>query len=120
VVVPEAEWIGHQLAQLDAKMKTEAKKKSENDWLLDDPFGLDVPEDAFDNHDLDSDDLTINEYPIASTDDEALVEIEDEKIVESADENEQTATQLINNPIDQSKTHPHIVTTPATLNVQGP
>jgi ribonuclease HI/DNA polymerase-3 subunit epsilon len=32
-----------------------------------------------------------------------LVEIEDEKIVESADENEQTATQLINNPIDQSK-----------------
>ena len=120
VVVPEAEWIGHQLTQVDAKTKTEAKKKSENDWLLDDPFGLDVPEDAFDNHDVDSEDLTINEYPIDPTDDEALVEIEDEKIVESASEPEQTATRLTNNPIDQSKTHPHIVTTPATLNVQGP
>ncbi len=94
------------------------QKKSENDWLLDDPFGLDIPEDAFDNHDVDSEDLTINEYPIDPTDDEALVEIENEKIAESADENEQTATQLINNRIDQSKTHPHIVTTLATLNVQ--
>ena len=38
-IVPEEQWIGHQISTL------ELKKKPQSDWLLDDPLGLDIADD---------------------------------------------------------------------------
>ncbi|WP_277752943.1 exonuclease domain-containing protein, partial [Acinetobacter guerrae] len=91
--VPQSEWIGHQLSVADAK------KKFENDWLLDDPFGLDVADEHIDNERLQ----------------EAQVDVE----LPETDESKDTVSSL-NETREQSKKHPHVVTTPATLNDQGP
>ncbi len=93
IVVPQSEWIGHQLSVADAK------KKFENDWLLDDPFGLDVADEHIDNESLQEDQVDVE--------------------LTETDESKDTVSSL-NETIEQSKKHPHIVTTPATLNVQGP
>ncbi|MBJ9985789.1 DNA polymerase III subunit epsilon [Acinetobacter sp. S40] len=92
VVVPQSEWIGHQLSSI------QAKKKSENDWLLDDPFGLDIPDDQFDSESLPEDE-NANEL---------------NNIVEIKETISMSETQ------EHVKNHPHIVTTAATLHIQGP
>ncbi|WP_130803071.1 DNA polymerase III subunit epsilon [Acinetobacter ihumii] len=105
IVVPESEWIGHQLST------PETKKKSENDWLLDDPFGFDMtdthePEDDF------SQDLP-EQIQVES---DATILASDATVANSAEQD------IISSDSAQSTTaaHPHVVTTPATLNIQGP
>jgi ribonuclease HI / DNA polymerase III subunit epsilon len=75
------------------------QKKTEKDWLLDDPFGFDL-----------------------ATDEEEL-EVEDELETESV---EHTKISPVQNDVAMTSSenintdHPHIVITPATLNLQGP
>ena len=74
------------------------KKKAENDWLLDDPFGFDLAEDESEEVDE-----LIEEPNLA---------VEVETIDEPND-------AVIENKV-ASKAHPHIVITPATLEAHGP
>ncbi|MFC6053818.1 DNA polymerase III subunit epsilon [Acinetobacter sp. Ac_877] len=78
------------------------KKKVENDWLLDDPFGFDLAEDELDDAEEPIDDLV--EEP------EIVTEIE------ATEESNETIIEEKNN----KKIHPHIVITPATIDAQGP
>ncbi|OTG81704.1 DNA polymerase III subunit epsilon [Acinetobacter sp. ANC 4648] len=75
------------------------KKKDEKDWLLDDPFGFDLAE--------------------ADLEDETFI---DNEIIETqAFEQVIEVTISVQNPTPQvQNTHPQIVITPATLNLQGP
>ena len=74
------------------------KKKAENDWLLDDPFGFDLAED-----DSEETEEIIEDAPL---------EIE----AEIANQAEESIVE--NKPNTQS--HPHIVITPATIDAHGP
>ena len=85
LVVPQTEWIGSTLPSA-----VELKKKPQTDWLLDDPFGLDMDDDTL------------------------LDENEIEMIEHSAHETE----HHVISPTTTSQ-HPHIVITEATLDLQG-
>ena len=74
------------------------KKKAENDWLLDDPFGFDLAEDESEN----TEDL-----------------IEEPNLVVEAETIDEPNDAVIENKVD-AKAHPHIVITPATLEAHGP
>ena len=108
VEVPKSEWIGHQLTH------TQAKKKSENDWLLDDPFGLDMT-DANEQDDHLSEDFT--EHVQLEVDDNSLTS--DDTAFENK-EAEQDRSVCSDSTQNSQRSHPHIVTTAATLKLQGP
>ena len=76
---------------------TDDKKKIEKDWLLDDPFGFDLVED---------DEAEVNDVAF----DEAIAN--NESVMNEAKIQESTIQTPIN--------HPFIVTTPATIDIQGP
>ncbi|AXY59542.1 DNA polymerase III subunit epsilon [Acinetobacter sp. WCHAc010052] len=82
-----------------AQLQTDSKKKSEPDWLLDDPFGLDL---------TDTDDAAESEIP------EDMKEQDEISEVLSADAEETSET----NP--SVAAHPHIVITPAKTDLSGP
>ena len=86
------------------------KKKAEKDWLLDDPFGFDLAEANLDEADLDESDSN-----------EAELLIEDERLEASQFEpalDLSSAEQNSTTPLQNS--HPQVVITPATLELQGP
>ena len=100
-------------AQLKNGNAVETKKKAESDWLLNDPFGLDVSDDEEEYsedemHDAESTDAA-GDAPINTWAEDAL----DETV--PADANRIPAKQASNAPI-----HPAVVITPATLDLQGP
>ena len=86
---------------------TEDKKKSEPDWLLDDPFGLDLAESEEE----------LEELP------EAIIEVEVsvEKITQievlTTNSNEDASSSDV---AETAELHPQIVITPATLQLHGP
>lgn len=100
-------------AQLKNGNAVETKKKAESDWLLNDPFGLDVSDDEEEYsedemHDAESTDAA-GDAPINTWAEDAL----DETV--PADANRIPAKQASNAPI-----HPAVVITPSTLDLQGP
>lgn len=75
------------------------QKKTEKDWLLDDPFGFDL-----------------------AADEDELAE-EDELAPEPEEETEVSAAQSsiqVTSPEATAALHPHVVITPATLDLHGP
>lgn len=81
---------------------SEDKKKSEPDWLLDDPFGLDLAESEEELNDMQEEEIIeLNEVADPEQSDPALQEVD--------------ATVA-----NSSQLHPQIVITPATLQLHGP
>lgn len=84
---------------------SEDKKKSEPDWLLDDPFGLDLAESEEELEDLP----------------EEIIEVTVEKIVQTevlaTDSNEDASSSESS---ASTELHPQIVITPAKLQLHGP
>ncbi|MCO8045086.1 DNA polymerase III subunit epsilon [Acinetobacter bohemicus] len=78
---------------------TEDKKKSEPDWLLDDPFGLDL--------------MTDDEEEL-----EEPIEVEETEIDTAAPEPNSHSQAM--NEAQPVQMHPHIVITPATVELHGP
>ena len=85
---------------------SEDKKKSEPDWLLDDPFGLDLAE---------SEEEELEELP------ETIIEVMVEEIVQTevlaTDSNEDASSSESS---ASTELHPQIVITPAKLQLHGP
>ena len=85
---------------------SEDKKKSEPDWLLDDPFGLDLAE---------SEEEELEELP------ETIIEVMVEEIVQTevlaTDSNEDASSS---DASSLTELHPQIVITPAKLQLHGP
>ncbi|WP_216936596.1 DNA polymerase III subunit epsilon [Acinetobacter sp. BY484] len=79
---------------------SEDKKKSEPDWLLDDPFGLDLAESEGDPEDLP----------------EEINDVEEVTGTEQSD----SELQAVEGASARSELHPQIVITPATLHAHGP
>lgn len=85
---------------------SEDKKKSEPDWLLDDPFGLDLAE---------SEEEELEELP------ETIIEVMVEEIVQTevlATDSNEDASSL--EASASTELHPQIVITPAKLQLHGP
>ena len=84
---------------------SEDKKKSEPDWLLDDPFGLELAESEDELEELT----------------EEIIEVSVEEITQievlTADTNADAASS---DAADVTELHPQIVITPATLQLHGP
>lgn len=105
------------------------KKKVENDWLLDDPFGFDLAEsEEIDlDHELEDEVTQINQteilekiaQPIKIEQTESM---QTEAIETSDNINHENVSNAGNEKIVNSinSHHPQIVITPATLNIQGP
>lgn len=85
---------------------SEDKKKSEPDWLLDDPFGLDLAE---------SEEEELEDLP------EEIIEVTVEEIVQTevlaTDSNEDASSSESS---ASTELHPQIVITPAKLQLHGP
>ncbi len=85
---------------------SEDKKKSEPDWLLDDPFGLDLAE---------SEEEELEDLP------EEIIEVTVEEIVQTevlaTDSNEDASSS---DASASTEIHPQIVITPAKLQLHGP
>ena len=85
---------------------SEDKKKSEPDWLLDDPFGLDLAE---------SEEEELEELP------ETIIEVMVEEIVQTevlaTDSNKDASSS---DASASTELHPQIVITPAKLQLHGP
>lgn len=111
--------------------KMDNKKKIESDWLLDDPFGFDLAEEGFDE--VEPDNLSMHHHMNPSSNQDAFdQEQSNESNASSMMSNTQTdstahdvldadpsiATE--NATVNMTKQHPHIVITPAKLNLQGP
>ena len=111
--------------------KLDDKKKIESDWLLDDPFGFDLAEEGFDE--VEPDNLSMHHHMNPSSNQDAFdQEQSNESNASSMMSNTQTdstahdvldadpsiATE--NATVNMTKQHPHIVITPAKLNLQGP
>ena len=114
-----------------ADNKMDDKKKIESDWLLDDPFGFDLAEEGFDE--VEPDNLSMHHHMNPSSNQDAFdQEQSNESNASSMMSNTQTdstahdvldadpsiATE--NATVNMTKQHPHIVITPAKLNLQGP
>lgn len=84
---------------------SEDKKKSEPDWLLDDPFGLDLAESEEELEDLPKEIIEVTVEEIVQTEVLATDSNEDASSSESS-----ASTEL----------HPQIVITPAKLQLHGP
>ncbi|HAB43342.1 MAG TPA: DNA polymerase III subunit epsilon, partial [Acinetobacter sp.] len=80
---------------------TENKKKSEPDWLLDDPFGLDL---------VDSEEELEESMEMAE---EEMEQTENLETIENTDESASVTS-------DSTELHPQIVITPPTLELHGP
>ena len=112
--------------------KMDDKKKIESDWLLDDPFGFDLAEEGFDE--VEPDNLSMHHHmnPSESNQDASDQEQSNESNTSSMISNAQmdpTAHDVLdadpsiateNATVNMTKQHPHIVITPAKLNLQGP
>lgn len=96
------------LAKIKSGMNEAPKKKAEADWLLNDPFGLDLA-------DAEEDELEAEEA--LETEDEAEETSEAESVQADAPATDESAAlqQPSGAPI-----HPMIVITPATVEMQGP
>ncbi|SEL74163.1 DNA polymerase III subunit epsilon [Acinetobacter sp. DSM 11652] len=105
--------------QFKNSLQANDKKKQSEDWLLNDPFGLDL-------NDQDEEveiDLAENDDQAEYRTDEVTSNSSDiiKDIIKTVD-----AQDLNSESVDQSfpqlaeKSHPHIVVTPARLNLQGP
>ena len=112
--------------------KMDDKKKIESDWLLDDPFGFDLAEEGFDE--VEPENLSVHHHmnPSESNQD-AFDEEQSNESTSSMMSNAQTdstAHDVLdadpsiptheNATVNMTKQHPHIVITPAKLNLQGP
>ncbi|MCU4614721.1 DNA polymerase III subunit epsilon [Acinetobacter lwoffii] len=84
---------------------SEDKKKSEPDWLLDDPFGLDLAESEEELEDLPEEIIEVTVEEITQTEVLATDSNEDASSLDAS-----TSTEL----------HPQIVITPAKLQLHGP
>ena len=87
-----------------------SKKKAEPDWLLNDPFGLDLA----DAEDLDSPDLL---------DDDALESedaVMDTSVTSSVEDLSADTEVIAMQTTAKTSLHPQIVITPATVHAQGP
>ena len=84
---------------------SEDKKKSEPDWLLDDPFGLDLAESEEELEDLPEEIIEVTVEEITQTEVLATDSNKDASSLEAS-----TSTEL----------HPQIVITPAKLQLHGP
>lgn len=80
---------------------TENKKKSEPDWLLDDPFGLD---------------LVDSEEELEESMEMAVEEMEQTENLETTENTDESASVTS----DPTELHPQIVITPPTLELHGP
>ena len=80
---------------------TENKKKSEPDWLLDDPFGLD---------------LVDSEEELEESMEMAEEEMEQTENLETTENTDESASVIS----DSTELHPQIVITPPTLELHGP
>ncbi len=84
---------------------SEDKKKSEPDWLLDDPFGLDLADSEEELEDLPEEIIEVTVEEITQTEVLATDSNKDASSLEAS-----TSTEL----------HPQIVITPAKLQLHGP
>ncbi|MEG0482031.1 MAG: DNA polymerase III subunit epsilon [Acinetobacter sp.] len=124
----------HNISETDHK--DQDKKKVENDWLFDDPFGFDLIEDeeiaeeAIIDESISVEDTNSQLNPEHSNTHQPLIEANrpmTEEIAMTDDlssempNSEEVIDQIVNiQNLDTVPTHPQIVITPATLHLQGP
>ncbi|AWL29424.1 DNA polymerase III subunit epsilon [Acinetobacter defluvii] len=102
-----------------SEIMNEDKKKVETDWLLDDPFGLDVMEN-------DSSDEFENDMQLENTlgsEIDATSQTASQVIHNDATDENEVSNQISENSVIENATstsHPHIVITPKKLDLQGP
>lgn len=84
------------------------KKKTESDWLLDDPFGFDLMDD---DAEAETEDM---QNTLQETHQTTESTITDE--AEAEKNNSSTGVEAVNT----TQSHPHIVITPATMQLHGP
>ncbi len=118
---PTTQLTSMQNPSLDSTKAEVPKKKAELDWLIHDPFGLDLDIDASDDADA---------FDDAQPETTATLEIQPQsqaKPQTQAQADTLAAAQLnpaaanTNTvPVPESSDHPHIKITPATLDLQGP
>lgn len=84
------------------------KKKTESDWLLDDPFGFDLMND---DAEAETEDM---QNTLQETHQTTESTITDE--AEAEKNNSSTGVEAVNT----TQSHPHIVITPATMQLHGP
>ena len=111
--------------------KMDDKKKIESDWLLDDPFGFDLAEEGFDE--VEPDNLSMHHHMNPSSNQDAFDQEQSKESNASSmmsnTQTDSTAHDVLdadpsiateNATVNMTKQHPHIVITPAKLNLQGP
>ncbi len=111
--------------------KLDDKKKIESDWLLDDPFGFDLAEEGFDE--VEPDNLSMHHHMNPSSNQDAFDQEQSKESNASSmmsnTQTDSTAHDVLdadpsiateNATVNMTKQHPHIVITPAKLNLQGP
>ena len=111
--------------------KMDNNKKIESDWLLDDPFGFDLAEEGFDE--VEPDNLSMHHHMNPSSNQDAFDQEQSKESNASSmmsnTQTDSTAHDVLdadpsiateNATVNMTKQHPHIVITPAKLNLQGP
>ena len=111
--------------------KMDDNKKIESDWLLDDPFGFDLAEEGFDE--VEPDNLSMHHHMNPSSNQDAFDQEQSKESNASSmmsnTQTDSTAHDVLdadpsiateNATVNMTKQHPHIVITPAKLNLQGP
>ena len=111
--------------------KMDNNKKIESDWLLDDPFGFDLAEEGFDE--VEPDNLSMHHHMNPSSNQDAFDQEQykesNASSMMSNTQTDSTAHDVLdadpsiateNATVNMTKQHPHIVITPAKLNLQGP
>ena len=97
------------------------KKKTESDWLLDDPFGFDL---MGDDAEAETEDMQNSLQETHQTTDTELETAENVPATESTitdeAEVEKTNPSARVDAVNTAQSHPHIVITPATMQLHGP
>lgn len=97
------------------------KKKTESDWLLDDPFGFDL---MGDDAEAETEDMQNTLQETYQTTDTELEIAENAPATESTitdeAEVEKTNPSARVDAVNTTQSHPHIVVTPATMQLHGP
>ena len=100
------------------------KKKAESDWLLDDPFGFDLIEDELEMENTTPDsNLESNDQKHSIIEDDESTQAATGDTVNNDPETETNSENVTSNEniVDAtSAMHPHIVVTPATMQLHGP
>lgn len=97
------------------------KKKAESDWLLDDPFGFDLMGDDAEAETEDMQNTLQETHQITDTELETAENAPaTESTITDEAEVEKTNPSARVDAVNTTQSHPHIVVTPATMQLHGP